>query len=244
MKDTENKLPVYKFSSFTEEMVRTAFDLKQVLEEKDYISDWLALAKTMTIHEDEQKRLSKLHHKLRLFIRGWNEQELREKFISSVLEIVDFDLYELEVASFAERDMKINYNNSIIQGKVEWMVASGLYAPKHPFFFIHEYKKEKDSSNDPLGQLLVTLWTAQFLNNQKPEVTLFNPQPTSFSHVPLYGIYIIGRFWFFVRLKGKSYYVSEGYNSEKMEELIFILKMLKAQKEMIVDLAKKMKSLK
>ena len=158
-----------------------------------------------------------------------------------MLEIVDFDLYELEVASFAEREMKITYNNSRIQGKVEWMVASGLYAPRHPFFFIHEYKKEKDSSNDPLGQLLVMLWTAQYLNKQKPEVTLFNPNPTSFSHIPLYGIYIIGRFWFFVRLKGNSYYVSEGYNSEKMKELVFILKMLKAQKEMIVGLAKKMK---
>ncbi|MGB0929558.1 MAG: hypothetical protein ACPGVB_02195 [Chitinophagales bacterium] len=239
MKNKETKMPTYTFSSFTEEMVRNAFGLKQVLEAEGFLSDWLKQAETHSIEEEELQRLSKLNQKLRLFIRGWNEQELREKFISSVLEIVDFDLYELEVASFAEREMKVTYNNSVIQGKVEWMVASGLYAPRHPFFFIHEHKKEKDSSNDPLGQLLVTLWTAQLLNSQKEEITLFNPKPTSFSHVPLYGIYIIGRFWFFVRLKGKNYYISDGYNSEKMEELILILKMLKAQKEMIIKLVEK-----
>ncbi|MGB0931729.1 MAG: hypothetical protein ACPGVB_13180, partial [Chitinophagales bacterium] len=236
MKVNENKLPIYKFSSFTEDMVTDAFGLKQQLEVEGYLSDWLKQSETITIEEDEQKRLNSLNEKLKLFVRGWNEQELREKFISQILDIVNFDLYQLKVASFAEREMKVKYNNSIIQGKVEWMVASGLHAPKHPFFFIHEYKKEKDASNDPVGQLLVTLCVAQLLNNQKPETTLFNPNPTSYSHVPLYGTYILGRFWFFVRLKDKRYYISKAYNSEEMEDLRFILKMLKAQKQMIIEL--------
>ena len=97
-------------------------------------------------------------------------------------------------------------------------------------------KKEKDSSNDPLGQLLVTLCTARLLNNKKPKVTLFNPNPTSFSHIPLYGIYIIGRLWFFVRIKDQQYYISKSYNAEEMKDLEFIVKMLKAQKQMIIDL--------
>ena len=67
------------------------------------------------------------------------------------------------------------------------------------------YKKEKDSSNDPLGQLLVTLCSAQLLNQQKPKPSLFNPKPTNFEHIPLYGIYIVGRYWFFVRLKNKIF---------------------------------------
>ena len=241
MKDTDNKKSIYKFSSFTEDMVMDAFGLKQELEVENYLSDWLSKAEATPIGEYELNRLIALNEKLKLFVRSWNEQELREKFISQILQMVDFDLYKLKVASFAEREMKVAYNNNIIHGKVEWMVASGLYAPKHPFFFIHEYKKEKDSSNDPVGQLLVTLWAAQRLNNQKPEVTLFNPKPVSFSHVPLYGTYIIGRFWFFVRLKDKRYYISKAYNSEEMDELQFILKMLKAQKQMIIDLVKGMR---
>ncbi|MGB0931353.1 MAG: hypothetical protein ACPGVB_11285 [Chitinophagales bacterium] len=238
MKNTTNKLPTYTFSSFTETMATDAFKLKQQLEAEGYLTDWLQEAEKITVDDQEQENLQRLNRKLLLFVRGWNEQELREKFISPIIDMIDFDLYDMEIVSFAEREMKVTYNNNIIQGKVEWMVASGLYVPKQPFFFIHEYKKEKDSSNDPLGQLLVTLCVAQLLNNQKPKATLFNPEPTSFTNIPLYGTYIIGRLWFFVRLKDKRYYISESYDSTKVDELIFIYKMLKAQKQMIIDLVK------
>lgn len=238
MKNATNKLPIYTFSSFTETMATDAFNLKQELNMEGYLTDWVKQAEEITIEEHEYQNLLRLNSRLKLFVRGWNEQELREKFISLIIDMVDYDLYDMEVASFAEREMKVIYNNNILQGKVEWMVASGLYAPKQPFFFIHEHKKEKDSSNDPVGQLLVTLCVAQLLNNQKPKATLFNPNPTSFSDIPLYGTYIIGRLWFFVRLKDGRYYISKGYNSEEMDELIFIYKMLKAQKQMIIDLVK------
>ena len=140
--------------------------------------------------------------------------------------------------------MKVIYNNSVLKGKVEWMAARGTSAPKQPFFFIHEYKKEKEASNDPLGQLLVTLCSAEILNSQKPKPSLFNPNPMNFENVPLYGIYIIGRFWFFVRLKNKRFFVSEAYNAQEMEDLIFIFKMLKAQKQMIIHLNKQLTSIK
>lgn len=236
---TKNKLPIYAFSSFTEAMAVKAFGLKQHLEAEGYLSDWIQKAELVHIEESEQQTLLQLNRKLKLLVRTWNEQELREKFIALILAIVDFDMYELEVLSFAEREMKIEYNKAILQGKVEWMVASGIYMPEQPFFFIHEYKKEKDSSNDPVGQLLITLCVAQLLNQQKPKTDLFNPNPSSFAHIPLYGIYIVGRLWFFVRLKGNRYYISKAYNTEEMGELAFVLKMLKAQKQMIVELMRK-----
>lgn len=235
MKVTKNTLPSYTFSSFTEDMVADAFSLKQELNIEGYLTDWLKNSETVEITNQEQERLIQLSQKLKLFVRGWNEQELREKFIMQVVQMVDFDLYDHEIVSFAEREMKVIYNNSTIQGKVEWMVAKGLHKPKQPFFFIHEYKKEKDASNDPLGQLLVTLCSAQILNNEKLQPTLFNPNPVLIEDIPLYGTYIIGRLWFFVRLKDSRYFVSKAYNAEEMEDLEFIFKMLKAQKQMIVD---------
>ncbi|MGB0931340.1 MAG: hypothetical protein ACPGVB_11215 [Chitinophagales bacterium] len=42
-------------------------------------------------------------------------------------------------------------------------------------------------------------------------------------------------------MKDKRYFISKAYNSEGMEDLVFILKMLKAQKEMIVELVEKLK---
>ncbi|MFK7904477.1 MAG: hypothetical protein AB8B69_05095 [Chitinophagales bacterium] len=240
MSEIKKNLPVYKFSSFTEDMAVKAFGLKQQLKDEGYLTEWLQRAENVQVSEQEEGILKKLNRKLNLLVRTWNEQELREKFISPMVELVDFDLYDFEVLSFAERDMKIVYNQNILQGKVEWMVAKGLHTPTHPFFFIHEYKKEKDASNDPVGQLLVTLCVAQLLNNEKPKATLFNPKPISFGHLPLYGIYIVGRFWFFVRLKDNRYYISKAYNSEGMEDLVFILKMLKAQKEMIIELVEEL----
>ncbi len=134
MEQTKDKLPTYKFSSFTEQMVKDAFGLKQTLEPEGYLTDWIQKAKSFDVSTEETKVLTRLNKKLKLFVRGWNEQELRGKFIDPVLELVDFDMYSLEIASFAEREMKVTYNNSIIQGKVEWMVAKGVYAPKQPFF--------------------------------------------------------------------------------------------------------------
>ncbi len=235
--------PKYEFSTFSEEMARKAFRLRPQLKDEDYLTEWLKRSKTQVITEDEQKLINRLHRKLNLFVRSWNEQELKERFISHIIELVDFDLYDLEVTSFSERPMQVIYNKSVVQGKVEWMVANGLFEPEQSFFFIHEYKKEQDSSNDPVGQLLATLFAAQVLNSQTPKPTLFNPSPSSFKDVPLYGIYIIGRMWFFVRLKEDKYYISDAYIATEMEDLQTIVKMLKAQKEMIIELVEKIKSL-
>ena len=70
------------------------------------------------------------------------------------------------------------------------ITATGKRVPKHPYFFIHEYKKELESSSDPLGQLMIAMVAAQHLNQDGN---------------PLYGAYVVGRSWNFVILDGKEY---------------------------------------
>lgn len=238
--DNENKLPIFTFASFSEERARLMFGFKPQLKPEGYLDEWIKNAQQETITDSEEKQLMRLHRKLRLFVRGWNEQELREKFIIPVVEIVDFDMYDLEVVSFAEREMKVVFDQKIIQGKVKCMVANGFFEPHHPFFFIHKYKREKESSNDPVGQLLATLATAQILNSKDSEINLFKTKPINFSHVPSYGIYVHGRNWFFVRLKNHRYYISKAYVTTEMTALREVLKMLKAQKKMIIKLVEHM----
>lgn len=96
-------------------------------------------------------------------------------------------------------------------------MASGTQSPKQPFFFIHEYKKQLDTSNDPLGQLLAAMVAAQKLNQS--------------SH-PIYGAYIIGRHWYFVILDGILYSESFAYDATK-EEIIAIVKILRHTKTII-----------
>ncbi len=115
------------------------------------------------------------------------------------------------------------------------MVASGIHEPRQPFFFLHEYKKEL-GSGDPVGQLLATMCVAEILNKTPVKPTLFNPNPKPFKNIPLYGCYVMGRFWFFLRLKDKRYFISKPFDAEDEEQLEGIVCLLKAQKSMIENL--------
>jgi hypothetical protein len=110
--------------------------------------------------------------------------------------------------------------NDRLSGTVDFFVATGRRYPKHPYFFIHEFKKEHDSSGDPFGQLLVTMVAAQKLNNDGK---------------PVYGCYVMGRLWFFVVLEGQDYAASLAYDATK-DEIKEIFVFLKKMKQIIAEL--------
>ena len=227
----------FQFSSFTEQKAKHLFQLKQELEPR-LMEEWFEAAAQMIITEQEEQVIEKLQNKLKLYVRGWNEDELKVKFIVPLIELVNFDNYDLEVASFTERPLGIRIKNTEIKGVVDLMVATGIYAPEHPFFFIHEYKKEQESSGDAIGQLLATMFVAQELNKQPRPFSLFETKKQTFEHVPIYGIYVIGRLWFFVRLSQQNYHISKAFDTAEKEDLAEVFKLLKAQKEMIMRLVK------
>ncbi len=227
----------FQFPSFTEQKATHLFQLKQELEPR-LMEEWLEAASQMTITEQEKEVIKKLQAKLKLYVRGWNEDELKVKFIVPLIELVNFDNYDLEVASFTERPLGIKIKNTEIKGVVDLMVATGISAPEHPFFFIHEYKKEQESSGDAIGQLLATMFVAQELNKQPRPFSLFETKKQTFEHVPIYGIYVIGRLWFFVRLAQQNYHISKAFDTTEKEDLAEVFKLLKAQKEMIMRLVK------
>lgn len=230
-KNTSNQA-IMTFADFKHEEVNLVFGLTQLFEDKGLLTEWFSMAKQFEINDLEKQFLENLQHKLVRYGKNWNEQELQTKFIAPVTELVDFDNYELQIASFAERSLSVNFKNVLIKGVVDWMVASGVHEPKQPFFFLHEYKKGL-GSGDPVGQLLATMCVAEILNATPTKPTLFNPKPKSFKNIPLYGCYVMGRFWFFLRLKDKQYYISKPFDAEDKEQLQSIVCLLKAQKAMI-----------
>jgi len=96
-------------------------------------------------------------------------------------------------------------------------VASGKQSPRQPFFFLHEYKKQADTSDDPIGQLLAEMIAAQKSN--------------SHTH-PIYGAYVIGRHWYFVLLDGQVYAESLAYDATK-DEIMEIAGILRRTKDII-----------
>jgi len=92
--------------------------------------------------------------------------------------------------AFFERTFEVKVNNDVLKGNVECVIARGKRSPKAPYFCLHEYKKEIDSSNDPLGQVLIAMVAAQLINQDEE---------------PVYGVYIVGRLWHFLVLHEKKY---------------------------------------
>ncbi|MDM8559525.1 hypothetical protein [Candidatus Parabeggiatoa sp. HSG14] len=203
------------FSKWTIEEVEEAFHLVSFLE-MEKMTEWITHYSSFS-HEEEIL-LNTLQKKLQHHVYDWNEQELIVYFIAPLLNLVDFEHHNYQ--AFLEREISVIYGDEMLSGVVDFVVAQGKRSPKHPFFFIHEYKKEYDSSNDPLGQLMIAMVAAQKLNNDNN---------------PIYGAYVMGRYWHFVILNGLEYSINQGFNACK-DEIKDILGILKNTKAIIEDL--------
>ena len=200
------------FPKWTIEEVEETFQI--VLQKQhDQLQRWMESYPAPS--EDERSALQSLQDKLLDNVWDWNEEELKVYFIVPLLELVRFD-HEL-YKPFLSRELSMTVQGDTVGGIVDFMVASGRRSPKSPYFFIHEYKKERDSSNDPLGQLMIEMVTAQTLNHD--------------NH-PVYGAYIMGRYWHFTVLHGRSYAVHTGLNAAD-EELLHIFGVLRNTDDII-----------
>lgn len=128
-----------------------------------------------------------------------------------------------EYSAFLDRKLPAEINGERITGIVDFMVATGKVEPQEPFFFLHEYKKERGSENEPLGQLLIAMYAAQNLNSKKH---------------PMYGCYVVGRNCFFVVLEGLEYAVSDAFVSTQDDvfQIVSILKQAQAYIDEIVGM--------
>lgn len=226
------------FSSFSEQKAINMFNLSPQLE-GEMLDVWFNRTKNIDVTENELERLRELLAKSRIFIRGWNEDELKWKFLGPIIELVNFDNFELKIGAFSERPLSLKVNNIEIKGIVDLVIAFGTFAPEQPFFFIQEFKKEQDSNGDAVGQLLAAMSIAQELNKAPKPISLFEIETKTYVNIPLYGSYVIGRFWFFLKLEGTKYQISKAYDSLDEEELIEIFKILKAQKEIMLEFISK-----
>ena len=175
-------------------------------------SQWLTNSETTILSPN----IEKLRLSLSQNVKTWNEDELKMMFIAPFLLEFDFN-HPPNYRVFTQRLMSLKRNTIESSGRVEWMIATGKQRPRKPFFFLQEYKPEKTSGNDPLGQLLIAMVNAQTRNDSVDQL--------------IYGSYIIGRFWFFVLLKGKEYSVSKAYDAtqtDDMSDIVVILKRVEA----------------
>jgi len=199
----------------------TSFDVErklniQSLWESPALSDWITVSNKPP--EQLANQLSESAHYLSRYYNFWNEQELFGKFIAPLLYSVRMEGNSFNL--FHERPLKAKVKDYSVSGIVDGMVAYGDTEPSHPYFFLHEYKRMKQSEADPLGQLLIAMIAARELNQDGK---------------PIYGCYIIGSYWRFVLLDGDTYAQTQGYDASDPGELRTIWLILDKTKQIIIQ---------
>jgi len=181
------------FETWTLEDLEIEFNLKRI-KKSETLENWISTK--LEIEKNKKQYIDFLKDKIYKYINTWNEDELKMQFIAPLLMLVDFnsDYYK----SFSQRTIKSKINNIEVGGKVDFMVATGLYKPKSPFFFLHEYKPARKAINDPDGQLIIAMLASQIENN---------------NHNPIYGIVVEGKFWNFVVLENNNYIISRSFDA-------------------------------
>ncbi len=149
----------------------------------------------------------------------WNEEELKMRFLAFLLEIADID-EKGKIKVFFERPMYAIVNGYELNVICDAMVATpkGIGKPKKPYFFLQEFKKQKNSA-DAEGQMLIAMLIAQVENSNTN---------------PVYGCWIQGRYWIFTTLYQNNYCISKSYDASQKEHLHIIMCALKELKVIIL----------
>lgn len=201
------------FEAWNYEEVENTFQIQE-MDTLPLLEEWLSAAYEIEAHT--KSNLHKMKDKLKRKAKAWNEDELKMFFIAPLLEDVELETEHFQ--PFTQRYVTATIQDMEIGGRVDFVVAKGKRSPKQPFFCLHEYKQEENPKGDALGQLLISMVTAQALNEKE---------------IPILGTYIVGRNWFFVVLIGKEYAVSNEYNGA--DEAIFqIFVILQKSKEIML----------
>ncbi len=196
------------------------FQLISIVDEQTpLLQEWLDNA-PLKLNEIEQFYFENVLKRARKSIRGWNEEELKIKFIGPVLEL----------GEMYDDDIVVGYFDKLIWAMVEgikltvksdFMLARGvLDVFRNPYFHFQEYKPYKNPSGDSMAQLLEAFLIAQVKNNNGK---------------PLYGIDIIGTNWKFVVMEGKTYCISESYDCTKREDLLQIIAILRKFRKILYE---------
>ena len=153
-------------NDMTQEKMYKIFGLRKVLKMQE-LEEWLSNLSNL---EEEERIVCKIYQR-RLIenIDAWNEQELSLNFIGPMFGVINFTaLYQLNW--FAQRPLsgivETDKQKYELIGKPDGTLSSGYYSPEIPYFAFQEYKKDMNSSGDPIGQNLAAMLVGQTLNKE------------------------------------------------------------------------------
>lgn len=199
-----------KIRTWSEAELVDTFSLHKTKQTAPLLIDWLNA--TTTFNEVEQQNVAELRAEAQENIEAWNEEDLKMNFIAFIIRLAGLKSTTY-IRTFYEKTVEATVNGYFLKTKTDFMIAKGvLDLVKVPYFHFQEYKKDRDPNGDPIAQLVEAFLIAQEKNKNGK---------------PLYGCYVIGRFWYFVTMEGKNYCVSNPYDCTDEADLNQIIAILR-----------------
>jgi hypothetical protein len=221
----KKEIPIYTFGTISFKDLEFIVSLKRNISTIVF-NDWFEAE--IQINQNDQVFFDNLIRENYFLIESYNEEELKVKFISPILNRVKFTDVVYEIRDFYEQQMTYKTDRFILTGTTDFLVSKGLEYSKKPYFFIQEFKKSI-RNDDPRPQLLAELISAVELNDFKV----------------IKGAFIIGGNWNFVILDKLDhdkyqYFVSHTLNATNINDLLQIYKNLIFVKQEIIQTEKQL----
>ena len=207
----DNQIPTYQYSKIRDTELKKLFEIEKKLSPTIF-NNWFN--NDICLTEEIVNYLQQLIEQNGNLIEDYNEEDLKVYHIIPLLNKINFLLKDKEIRGFYELPMSYATDQFILNGTVDFVVSEGLIESKKPYFFIQEFKRSEEYGN-PRPQLLAELITAVELNDWKF----------------IKGAYVIGGNWHFTILEKLErhkyqYFISQNFDSTKLEDLKSIYKNL------------------
>lgn len=201
------------------ELIETFHLTRLVKHHTPILAEWLQVTSPI-LNIPEQYIFEKALNNAQTYLPGWQEEDLKMKFISKILDLGWMEDND-QVMGYFDKTISGVVENVKLTVKSDYMLAKGrLDYFRTPYFHFQEYKPYKNPSGDSMAQLLEAFLIAQVKNNNQ---------------LPLYGVDIMGANWRFVTMEAKTYCVSEIYNSTNREQLLSIIAILRNFKRILEE---------
>ena len=193
------------------ELIRT-FNLNRIINiQTPVMQEWLDV-QPPELNLGEQYMFDEDLTNAQKYITGWNEEDLKMKFISNIVKLGylrDGD----NVMGYFDKIISATIEDIKLTVKSDFMLAKGtLDFFEIPYFHFQEYKPYKNPSGDSMAQLLEAFLIAQEKNKNGK---------------PMYGVDIMGANWRFVTMEGKDYCISKAFDSIDKSDLLIIIAVLR-----------------
>lgn len=190
------------------ELIRTFNLNRMVTTQTDTMKEWLDVQPPV-LNVGEQYMFDEDLTNAQKYITGWNEEDLKMKFISTILKLGHLKDNDI-VMGYFDKILSATIEDIRLTVKSDFMLAKGtLDFFETPYFHFQEYKHP---TGDSMAQLLEAFLIAQHKNKNGK---------------PMYGVDIMGANWRFVTMEGKNYCISKAFDSIESADLLTIIAVLR-----------------